>query len=619
MNRTILFVILLFIISFNNCCYSQYNEMLDSLLVVYKQQNDTKEKIGTLFYLFNATLYSNPTEAKKYAKEQLTLGKKLKDKKAIGLANYNLGIYYTNISELDSATTYYTKALKEYKKIPDTINMAMTYSALSELQSTQGRYDNAIELKDSVINLYTNKNDFYRLGVTLGQKGAIYMKKGNYKIALEESLKSLRMLDTIDKPIRKADALSQLGDIEFELKNFQNALAYKTSSLNIYKKYEDHIYESSTLNEIGRILYHSGELEKALTTFEKSLQIAKELEIKNVQASVLSNKGTVYHKLGSYDDAEKSFTLSLNIYNEINDPKEIANVLTLLANLTKNTGKSLERITRAIQIADSIGAKKELAQAYLVRSELYENINEPKAALEDYKSYKTITDSIFNISKSQQIEELRTVYETERKEGEIAIQKNEIELLEEREKVNNLQRILLGSGLMITITIIILGLYGFRQKIKSNRLEKEKLNTELAFKKKELTSHALHLAKKNEVLENLKQKARDLQSSENNENGYQQLIKTISFDQQDDKSWKTFISYFEQVHKDFNANVKEKYPDVTSNELRLMALLKMNLSSKEIANILNISSDGIKKARQRLRKKMHLSPEDSLEDTILSI
>jgi DNA-binding CsgD family transcriptional regulator len=120
-------------------------------------------------------------------------------------------------------------------------------------------------------------------------------------------------------------------------------------------------------------------------------------------------------------------------------------------------------------------------------------------------------------------------------------------------------------------------------------------------------------------LEQVKQKAKELKSLENVEKGYQTLVQTINFDQQDDKAWENFTQYFEAVHKDFAKLAMAKYPDITKNELRLMTLIKMNLSSKEIANILNISSDGVKKARQRLRKKMSLSPDDSLETTVMAI
>jgi DNA-binding CsgD family transcriptional regulator len=241
------------------------------------------------------------------------------------------------------------------------------------------------------------------------------------------------------------------------------------------------------------------------------------------------------------------------------------------------------------------------------------------AALEDFKQYKATDDSIFNTAKSKQIEELRTIYETEKKEKEIALQKSEIQLLEEKDKVNVLQRTLLSGGLLLSLIVVVLLYYGMRQKIKRNRAEKEKVDNELAFKKKELTTHALHLANKNEILEDLKLQIDDLKRNGDQSHEYNRIINTITFNLQDDKNWENFSRHFEQVHKDFNSQIKQKYPEVTSNELRLMALLKMNLSSKEIANMLNISTEGIKKARYRLRKKLNINTDDSLQDLIISL
>ncbi|MCC1485400.1 helix-turn-helix transcriptional regulator [Winogradskyella immobilis] len=117
----------------------------------------------------------------------------------------------------------------------------------------------------------------------------------------------------------------------------------------------------------------------------------------------------------------------------------------------------------------------------------------------------------------------------------------------------------------------------------------------------------------------MKQKAKVLKQDADADPGYQMLIQTINFDLQDDNNWENFSRYFEEVHKKFNTKAQEQFPNITKNDLRLMALLKMNLSSKEIANILNISSDGIKKARQRLRKKMGLDSNQSLEATVINI
>jgi DNA-binding CsgD family transcriptional regulator len=210
---------------------------------------------------------------------------------------------------------------------------------------------------------------------------------------------------------------------------------------------------------------------------------------------------------------------------------------------------------------------------------------------------------------------LKAIYETEKKEQQIKNQKNEIELLNIKNKVNNLQRSLLGLALILAL----IGFYAFYQRNKSNKLAKEKAEADLEFKAKELTTHALHLAKKNEVLNDLKLKVRTLKSTTNTTRVYQSLIKTIDFDLQDDNNWENFSKYFEEVHKDFSTNAQQKFPNITSNDLRLMALMKMNLSSKEIANILNISNEGIKKARYRLRKKLELSTNDSLEEFVLAL
>ena len=241
------------------------------------------------------------------------------------------------------------------------------------------------------------------------------------------------------------------------------------------------------------------------------------------------------------------------------------------------------------------------------------------SAFADFKSFEAIKDSVYNIEKTKEIERLTTAFETEKKEQQITLQKNEIILLEQEAELHSLQKLLLGTGLGLLLLVFRFGFYGIRQKMKRNKLEKEKVDAELAFKRKELTTQALHLAKKNETLENLKEKAIKLKTSESGQKGYQQLITAINFDLQDDNNWENFARYFEEVHKDFNGNVNKKFPEITPNELRLMALLKMNLSSKEIANILNISIPGIKKARQRLRKKMQLSTGDSLENAVLSI
>ena len=599
--------------------FAQYNLELDSLLTAYNHQTDNMDKVNTLAGLFNATIYSNPEQAKNYAKEQLSISKKIGSTAGSALANYNLGIYYNNKTELDSANIFYIIALDMYKKLGNQSSLALVYFGLSGIEYKKGNYDKAIKQTTDAIKIYSNNNDFYRLAVCYGQKSSINMSKGNYKIALEESLKSLKILDTLNKPIRRADALSQLADIEFELSNYNQALEYNNAALLVYKKYDDNVYQAEAYVDIGNTLYQLRRYDEALKALNESLILSKQYNIKAAHASALANIGKVYYKKNAYQQSLKAFKESLRMFVANESPIDIAHISTQMGNVYLDMNQpdlAIINFNTAIINAEEIDAKKELSLSYLSRSKANESLGNFSNALNDYQKYQLLYGTIYNTTKSQQIEELRTIYKTEKKEQEIILQKNEIQLLEEKSKVNNLQRLLLSIGLAFSLLIFGLGTYALRQKVKRSKLEKEKLIAELEFKRKELTTHALHLAKKNEILESLKNKVEELKVSESGQKGYQQIIQTINFDLQDDNNWNNFRKYFEQVHKGFNNNIKLKFPDITSNELRLMALLKMNLSSKEIANILNISNEGIKKARYRLRKKLNMVSEESLQAQI---
>ena len=125
-----------------------------------------------------------------------------------------------------------------------------------------------------------------------------------------------------------------------------------------------------------------------------------------------------------------------------------------------------------------------MRDAFYERSILKKGTGDHLSALLDYENFRQQNDSIFNTIKSQQIEELRTVYDTEKKEQQIALQESEIELLEQKTKVSNLQKILLGGGLGLSLLVFGFGFYGIHQKMKRNEIEKEKINAELEFKKK---------------------------------------------------------------------------------------------------------------------------------------
>jgi len=85
------------------------------------------------------------------------------------------------------------------------------------------------------------------------------------------------------------------------------------------------------------------------------------------------------------------------------------------------------------------------------------------------------------------------------------------------------------------------------------------------------------------------------------------------------EAWKNFEVYFNNVHPNFFSNLLSKFPDLTPAEIKLASLIHLQLSTKEISSIIFISADSVKTARNRLRKKLNLSPDDNLTAFLLSL
>lgn len=596
--------------------FAQKDSTLDSLLTVYQNQSEGIDKIETLDHLYYKVFQKKkPEDVLPYVKEQLRLSKAFDYQKGEGDALYNYGNYHRRTYSFDSARYYFQLAKPIWETIKNKVGMFKTLNGLAKVEQLSGNFDKSIALYEDVMQTAIDMKSGIRIAETNREIATIYMDKGVYELGIKHMLAGLSGLDSLNKPHprQRADMLVGVGRIESLRGNDEAALEPLMEGLGIFEDQENHLWECITHTEIGYAYLGLDNIEKGIEHFKKSLEISINSGRKGFEAICYHNLGLANRKKGNLDLAEQFLKKSIDLgKTTANNSVSSLNELGSLS-LEKNEPlESIKHHTEAIQLADSIKSLVELKDGYKGRSLAYDLNGQYQKALEDKKQFIILNDSIFNSTKSQQIEELRTIYETEKKEQQIA-------LLEQEAKVSKLQKYLLGGGLGLSVLVFGFGFYGVRQKLKRNKAEKAKLDAELDFKKKELTTHALHLAKKNEVLESIKQKAEALKKEESVKTGYQNLIRTIDFDLQDDNNWKNFSRYFEEVHKDFNSNVKARFPEVTPNELRLLALLKMNLSSKEIANILNISHEGIKKARYRLRKKLNIQTEDSLQDLVLSL
>lgn len=153
------------------------------------------------------------------------------------------------------------------------------------------------------------------------------------------------------------------------------------------------------------------------------------------------------------------------------------------------------------------------------------------------------------------------------------------------------------------------------------RLKNEKLEADISFKNKELSTMAMHLLQRGEVLHKVKDTLSLIKqkTDSTHDNTFRQLNRLIKEVEKTDEDWEHFSMHFNQVNENFFHLLKEKHPQLTSNELKLCAYIRMSLSTKEIAQLMNITTKAIEIGRYRLRKKLDLSPEVNLYDYLLNV
>lgn len=156
-----------------------------------------------------------------------------------------------------------------------------------------------------------------------------------------------------------------------------------------------------------------------------------------------------------------------------------------------------------------------------------------------------------------------------------------------------------------------------------NRLENEKLETEVLHKNQELATATMHLVQKSEILNTIQSALQKLEKQVKQEPELKKeigrIIRMMEKDASLDEDWEQFSRNFDQVHSDFLKRIAEQYPQLSPNDYKLCAYLRMNLSTKEIASLMNISVRGVEASRYRLRRRLNLDAGTNLTEFLVKL
>ncbi|SFS48881.1 regulatory protein, luxR family [Lutibacter maritimus] len=152
-----------------------------------------------------------------------------------------------------------------------------------------------------------------------------------------------------------------------------------------------------------------------------------------------------------------------------------------------------------------------------------------------------------------------------------------------------------------------------------NKLENEKLKTEINLKNDQLTTITMHLVKNNDFIQDVQNKIISSLDQTDSKKELKKIIKTIDSELSNNDSWDQFAYHFDQVHGNYLKKLSENNIKLSPREIKLAAFLRMNMSSKEISKMLNITSRGVELARYRLRKKLKLKRAQNLVEYLIDL
>lgn len=448
-NRSITFLFMLLTL----LGFEQDEQKVYSLWARYEKEISVEEKVYLLDDLNDLHIYTKPDSAKNIIEEMIAISKADTYKHGILRGEFLLGHYYSTIGLQDTTAIYFRRTLERTKADDDDTFLATALKNLSIYQSHLGNYQEAIRLMDSSATLQYERGDFMRFGSAQNAIGRIYFEMGNYPKAMEMYKAALRTMDTIDiTSYHKADVLGNIGSRNNTQENYDEALEYYKIAMQVHKDTEDNLYQANTHIDTGNVHLARKSPQQAIDNYKKALEISIAYDFPTVKELAYANLGVIYKEEGDY-------SLAIGYPEDALALKEtessIINTATYLSELghahllSQSPEKALYYVNRAIALADSSQTGNELQTSLKYRSLVYKETGRYEDALQDMQRSHIIKDSLFSIEKAKQINKLQTIYETEKKEAEIALQEEEINTWTEKAKVDTLTKSLYAGAFLL--------------------------------------------------------------------------------------------------------------------------------------------------------------------------
>lgn len=408
---------------------------LDSLKKVLTRPMADTARIDALLTIHNRLKLSDFRQAAAYADSAYTLALSTESPRSRARAGQFYGTALSLTSRFEEAKEVLTFTIDNARSIGNKGIEAYAYLTLGNIEYDLSNYAEALPHYQRSKELYLEVNNYAGASGPLIWMGIINQNAlRNYPRAVEIYKEAAIMAEKGNSTLNKGYILNNLGNLYYQQDELDSAIAYIEESNKIKRQFSDKRGLANGLELLANCYVDKKEYSASLGLYEETLSLRKDLGDSIGLSNSYINIGRVY-------------------------------------GLNKDYRRAFDAINKGRNIALRIGHRENLPQSFEFESDLLERSRDFEAALDSYKSFKQISDSLFNMDSQKVQEELLIKYDTEKKEQQIALQSAEIEGQEARLQRN--QALIIGLIIVAMLLVIIITLARTRAKREKELIRQE--------------------------------------------------------------------------------------------------------------------------------------------------
>lgn len=383
--------------------------------------------------------------------------------------------FYSSTSNPDSALTLAEKSLATAQRINFSEGIASCYNSIGWILFKKGKYHHAEKEFSKALTIYSQLKDDEALMSVYLNLSSVFIARENYADALKVLQNTLPLIEKYPNHIQVTGIYKNLGIVYRELKEYDKAESYFQNAIEVNLKTNHAVLAADIRISLGILLTQRDKYPEALKQYDEAYNAYKEEKTLLGMGIARENLGDLFFKQKDYSKSLSLYKEALHYYETLESKSDIAYIKLNIARVNTITGRfhdAVKNLEEALQFAKETGASNYRMDILAQLSETYQKAGNYVQALKFYKEFQLLKDSIKSDEQIMQLNRVRTEFETEQKDRQIALLNAEQLLQKEKSK----QRSILVIALIVISILLMITVYARTKLFRKKKilLEKEK-------------------------------------------------------------------------------------------------------------------------------------------------